>query len=80
MAGGSQSIYKFATRGGGSLNIKDQVSNLGIEYPVYMKMRASGLTSFLNSVLSYASQLFGGQSRFIVLLAFCISLSAQQSP
>ena len=63
----SQAIYKFATKGAGSLNIKDQVP---VKEFSILHMGGCKPLDPLNSFLSYAPQLSGGQSLFTLLLAF----------
>ena len=77
---GSQAVYKFATKGVGSLNTKDQVEVK--EFSILCMGRCKPLDS-LNSILSYAAQLSGANpvslstlrsSRWL-LLAFPLLLS-----
>ena len=73
---GNQAICKFATKGAGSLNSKDQISSQGIEHSMYGKTQISRLTALF---LSYTLQLSGANpvSSFTLLL----SLPApQESP
>ena len=61
---GCQAIYKFASKGAGSLNIKDQVSSQGIYHSMYGKLQASGLTESIPFIcisvlfLSHLNELF----------------------
>ena len=66
---GRQDIYKFATKGVGSLNTKDQVEVK--EFSILCMGRCKPLGS-LNSFPSYALQLPGAKSCFLVHLASCI--------
>ena len=43
---GSQAVYKFATKGAGGLNSKDEMSSEATEHSAYGRMQASGLTEF----------------------------------
>ena len=43
---GSQAVYKFATKGEGGLNSKDEMSSEATEHSAYGRMQASGLTEF----------------------------------
>ena len=72
--GRNQAIYKFPTKGAGSLNIKDQVSSY---FPMYGKMQVSGLTEFIP--LIYTSAIWG-HSCFLIHLASCIPPAPQLSP
>ena len=74
--GGSQAVYKFATKGEGSLIIKDQVSSKGIKHSVYGKMQASGLAEFIPFIGTSA---IWGQPCPLVHLASCIPPAPQQS-
>ena len=70
--GGSQTIYKFATKGAGSLNTKDYCEVREIRYQVkefsiLCMGRCKSLGS-LNSLISYAPQLAGARSCLLVHL------------
>ena len=73
---GCQAIYKFASKGAGSLNIKDQVSSQGIYHSMYGKLQASGLTESIPFICISA---IWGQPCFRVPLASCIPPAPQQS-
>ena len=60
---GSQAVYKFATKGAGCLNVKDQVSREGTEHSLYGRMQASGLTEFTPFVCTSVAW---GQTYFFV--------------
>ena len=72
----SQAIYKFATKGAGSLNVKDQLSGWGIWRSVNGKTHASGLAAF--TPLSCTSAVWG-QPCFLAHLVACIPSAPQQS-